>query len=112
MSVFRIILEVIHILSLIQSLYRYFVVFVLGGPGSGKGTQCALIAKEYGFTHISAGDELRKYVEGGSPEAQAVQKMMKEGQIVPYEVTLGLLQQAMDNSTLQPPSSNKFVLLF
>lgn len=37
------------------------VVFVLGGPGSGKGTQCGLIAAEeaLGYVHLSAGDLLR-----------------------------------------------------
>ena len=35
------------------------VVFVLGGPGSGKGTQCANLVREYGFVHLSAGDLLR-----------------------------------------------------
>ena len=32
------------------------VVFVLGGPGAGKGTQCANIVRDYKFTHLSAGD--------------------------------------------------------
>ena len=32
------------------------VVFVLGGPGSGKGTQCANIVRDYGWCHLSAGD--------------------------------------------------------
>ena len=35
------------------------VMFVLGGPGSGKGTQSKLIEKEFGFKHMSAGDLLR-----------------------------------------------------
>ena len=35
------------------------VVFVLGGPGAGKGTQCANIVKKYGWCHLSAGDLLR-----------------------------------------------------
>jgi len=39
-----------------------FVVFVLGGPGAGKGTQSQLLAKEYGFIHLSAGDLLREEV--------------------------------------------------
>lgn len=30
-------------------------IFVLGGPGSGKGTQCALISRKYQFKHLSAG---------------------------------------------------------
>ena len=35
------------------------VVFVLGGPGAGKGTQCAKIVEQFGFVHLSAGDLLR-----------------------------------------------------
>ncbi|KAG1354748.1 putative UMP-CMP kinase [Cocos nucifera] len=37
-----------------------FITFVLGGPGSGKGTQCVKIAETFGFAHLSAGDLLRK----------------------------------------------------
>lgn len=29
------------------------VVFVLGGPGAGKGTQCENLTKNYGFVHLS-----------------------------------------------------------
>ncbi|TVY19112.1 Uridylate kinase [Lachnellula arida] len=35
------------------------VLFVLGGPGAGKGTQCANLVRDYHFTHLSAGDLLR-----------------------------------------------------
>lgn len=35
------------------------VVFVCGGPGSGKGTNCTRIAEDFGFVHLSAGDLLR-----------------------------------------------------
>jgi UMP-CMP kinase len=38
------------------------IVFMLGGPGSGKGTQSALIDKDFGFKHFSAGDLLREEV--------------------------------------------------
>ena len=31
------------------------VLFVLGGPGAGKGTQCARLVADYGFVHLSAG---------------------------------------------------------
>jgi len=34
---------------------RLKAIFVIGGPGSGKGTQCALISKKYSFKHLSAG---------------------------------------------------------
>ena len=35
------------------------VTFVLGGPASGKGTQCAKLVEEFGYTHISTGDLMR-----------------------------------------------------
>ena len=40
--------------------------FVLGGPGSGKGTMCARIVEEFGFMHLSAGDLLRAERKSGS----------------------------------------------
>ena len=36
------------------------VVFVLGGPGSGKGTMCARVVEKFGWVHLSAGDLLSR----------------------------------------------------
>lgn len=72
------------------------VAFVLGGPGSGKGTQCKLICEEFGFKHLSAGDLLR--AERNSPGSQygeMIERHIKEGRIVPVEVTCSLLEKAM-----------------
>uniref|UniRef100_A0A7C9E0B3 UMP-CMP kinase n=1 Tax=Opuntia streptacantha TaxID=393608 RepID=A0A7C9E0B3_OPUST len=74
------------------------VIFVLGGPGSGKGTQCANIVQHFGYTHLSAGDLLRAEVKAGSENGTMIQKMIKEGKIVPSEVTVQLLQRAMEES--------------
>ena len=71
------------------------VVFVLGGPGSGKGTQCARLVESLGFCHLSAGDLLRAHMKSGSPDGQMVADMIKQGQIVPSEVTVNLLKGAM-----------------
>ncbi|CAI5534897.1 unnamed protein product, partial [Closterium sp. Naga37s-1] len=81
------------------------IVFVLGGPGSGKGTQCAKIVEEYGFTHLSAGDLLRAEIKSGSSHGNMIQNMIKDGKIVPAEVTVGLLQKAMKES-----GNNKFLI--
>ncbi|XP_020226821.1 UMP-CMP kinase 3 isoform X1 [Cajanus cajan] len=72
------------------------VVFVLGGPGSGKGTQCANIVQNFGYTHLSAGDLLRAEIKSGSENGTMIQNMIKEGKIVPSEVTIKLLQRAME----------------
>ncbi|XP_043715611.1 UMP-CMP kinase 3-like isoform X1 [Telopea speciosissima] len=74
------------------------VVFVLGGPGSGKGTQCANIVEHFGFTHLSAGDLLRAEIKSGSENGTMIQNMIKEGKIVPSGVTINLLQKAMQES--------------
>jgi cytidylate kinase len=38
------------------------ITFVLGGPASGKGTQCAKLVEEYGYAHLSTGDLFRAEV--------------------------------------------------
>lgn len=81
------------------------VVFVLGGPGSGKGTQCANIVQHFGFTHLSAGDLLRAEIKSGSENGTMIQNMIKEGKIVPSEVTVKLLQRAM-----QENDNDKFLI--
>ena len=72
------------------------VIFVLGGPGSGKGTQCKKIVKDYGFCHLSAGDLLRaEQKREGSQYGDMINETIEKGGIVPKEVTVGLLENAM-----------------
>ncbi|KAJ5825908.1 uridylate kinase Ura6 [Penicillium riverlandense] len=72
------------------------VVFFLGGPGSGKGTQSANLEKDYGFVHLSAGDLLRaEQVREGSQYGELIKTYIREGKIVPMEVTVKLLSNAM-----------------
>lgn len=93
------------------------VVFVLGGPGAGKGTQCANIVKvgilsvpsiytpshiyhtqEFGFVHLSAGELLRQERDSGSKDGALIESYIKNGQIVPVEITIALLRKAMEKS--------------
>lgn len=60
-----------------------FVLFVLGGPGAGKGTQCAKLAPEYGYVHLSAGDLLRDGRKRGGADAELIESFIREGKIVP-----------------------------
>jgi len=71
------------------------VIFVLGGPGCGKGTQCEKIVTKYGFTHLSSGDLLRDEVGSGSERGKALNAIMEKGDLVPLEVVLDLLAEAM-----------------
>ena len=69
--------------------------FVLGGPGSGKGTMCSNLVREHGFVHLSAGDLLREERDSGSPEAELINSIILEGKIVPVDITVNLIKKAM-----------------
>ena len=71
------------------------VIFVLGGPGSGKGTQCGKLVAEFGVIHLSAGDLLRAERNSGSAVADEINTHIKNGTIVPVEITVGLIKKAM-----------------
>eukprot|EP00900_Chrysochromulina_parva_P000867 jgi/Chrpa1/10781/Chrysochromulina_OHIO_Genome00022394-RA len=71
------------------------VVFVLGGPGSGKGTQCEKLIQRYGAAHFSAGDLLRDEVKKGTEQGKMIDEMIKQGAIVPAQITLDLLKAAI-----------------
>lgn len=72
------------------------VVFVLGAPGSGKGTQCSRIVDTFGYTHLSAGDLLREErARSGSQFGTLIEEYIVNGKIVPVEITCSLLENAM-----------------
>ncbi|ADV23163.1 UMP-CMP kinase [Cryptococcus gattii E566] len=82
------------------------VIFVLGGPGAGKGTQCEKLVTEYGFKHLSAGDLLRaERSREGSRYGAMITEYITEGKIVPMEVTIKLLENAMTETLSTPPST-------
>jgi len=78
------------------------VVFVLGGPGSGKGTQCSKIVEEFGFVHLSAGDLLREErVNPASEFGELIETHIRNGTIVPVEITCALIEKAMTRHASQ-----------
>jgi len=82
------------------------IVFVLGGPGSGKGTQCARVVEKFGYTHLSTGDLLRAEVESSGERGQKIAQIMEEGKLVPQDVVIELLKDAM----LRYPDSPGFLI--
>uniref|UniRef100_A0A1B6D2J4 UMP-CMP kinase n=1 Tax=Clastoptera arizonana TaxID=38151 RepID=A0A1B6D2J4_9HEMI len=85
--------------SIMAELQKHKVVFVLGGPGAGKGTQCANIVNEFGFVHLSAGDLLREErSKTGTKYGELIEEHIRNGTIVPVEITCKLIEQAMIKS--------------
>ena len=67
---------------------------ISGGPGSGKGTQCGKMVEKYGYVHLSAGDLLRAERKSGSDVGDMIEEYIREGKIVPVEITVGLILKA------------------
>lgn len=84
---------------------RPFISFVLGGPGSGKGTQCVKIAQTFGFEHLSAGDLLRKEISSDCENGAMIREIITEGMIVPSEITVKLILRTIESS-----KNNKFLI--
>lgn len=86
------------------------VVFVLGGPGAGKGTQCQLLVERLnGWAHLSTGDLLRAERMQGGPLGEEINSYIKQGKLVPSEVTCKLLEKGM-TQVYQMTGSTKFLI--
>ncbi len=75
------------------------VVFVLGGPGAGKGTMCELAEEQLGWTHLSTGELLRAECAAGCATARDIEAFVSTGQLVPNEIVVTLLKQKMEHVT-------------
>merc|ERR1712215_421342 len=72
------------------------VVWMMGGPGSGKGTQCEKINLRFGYCHLSSGDLLRAEIMSNSERGKQIFATMEKGILVPDELVISLLKEAMD----------------
>ena len=66
-------------------------IILCGAPGSGKGTQSALISEEYGLQHLSTGDVLRAEIATGSELGKKINSLISEGNLVPDEMMYGVI---------------------
>jgi len=72
---------------------KLFNVVVLGIPGSGKGTQSARLAEEFGLKYISTGKLLRKEIAEKTEFGNKAQGYMKKGDIVPDELAIQIIER-------------------
>ncbi|MGB7347137.1 MAG: nucleoside monophosphate kinase [Pirellulaceae bacterium] len=85
------------------------VVFVLGGPGAGKGTMCELAESQLGWTHLSTGELLRAEQEAGGPAGEAIKAILVDGKLVPDDIVVKLLKNTMETIT-RTTGKNNFLL--
>ena len=70
-------------------------IIMLGAPGAGKGTQAEILAKKLGIPTISTGNILRAAVKAGTPTGLKAKSFMDAGALVPDEVIIGILAEAL-----------------
>ena len=75
------------------------IIVLLGPPGAGKGTQGDLMAQRLGVPKIATGDVLRSAVREGTPMGRAAKAAMDRGDLVPDDVILGIMKEALGAPT-------------
>jgi len=73
-----------------------FVLF--GPPGAGKGTQSQKLIEQYQLNHISTGDIFRDHIKNQTPLGQRVSALIADGQLVPDEITIAMLEEEVDRN--------------
>jgi len=76
-------------------------IVLLGAPGSGKGTQAALMMQQLGLPHISTGALLRSAVEAGSELGKMAKAVMDRGELVSDDIMLGLIEERLGRSDVK-----------
>jgi adenylate kinase len=79
---------------------------LLGPPGSGKGTQAAMLSEKYGIPAISTGDVLRAQVEAGTPLGKRVKAYLDRGELVPDSLVIDLIRHRLSD----PDTQQGFIL--
>jgi len=70
-------------------------VVLLGPPGSGKGTQGELLARQYQVPHVSSGDLMRDHVGQRTELGQQVARYLDNGDLVPDDLVLAVMGRAV-----------------
>jgi len=79
---------------------------IIGPPGAGKGTQAALIKKQYNIPHISTGDMFREAIKNMTMLGMKAKEIIDQGKLVPDEVTVNLVKERI----AKPDCKNGFLL--
>jgi adenylate kinase len=70
-------------------------ILIFGPQGSGKGTQAARIAAEYGVPHVATGEMFRTAIAAQTPLGLEIEPILASGALVPDELTIGLIRERL-----------------
>ena len=78
-------------------------IVLIGGPGSGKGTQSDKLIDKYGLHHISTGEVLRDHIKKGTDLGKIAQKYIDEGQLIPDDLMIDILDDVLEKEAKDKP---------
>jgi len=78
---------------------------IFGAPGSGKGTQSALLVDKKGYKQISSGDLFRNAIKAQTPLGLEAKTYMDKGNLVPDGLTINLIKEVLSEN-----QDKKFIL--
>ncbi len=79
---------------------------LLGPPGTGKGTQAAIISKKYNIPSISTGDIIRANIANKTPIGLQVESIIKAGELVSDEIVIKMIEDRVKEADCE----NGFIL--
>ncbi|MGK7934554.1 MAG: adenylate kinase [Xenococcaceae cyanobacterium] len=79
---------------------------MLGGTGSGKGTQTAKLSDRLNIASISTGDILRQGIATGTDLGKQAQSYVKQGELVPDQLMIQFIRQRL----LEPDVKQGWIL--
>ena len=71
---------------------------LLGAPGAGKGTQVELLSSWLPLPTVATGDLFRAALKEGTPLGLAAKSFMERGELVPDDVTVGMVAERLAQS--------------
>ncbi|MBP5467374.1 MAG: adenylate kinase [Clostridia bacterium] len=81
-------------------------IILLGAPGSGKGTQAALISGKLGIPHVSTGDIFRDNIKRGTEIGLKIKSIIDGGNLCPDELTIEIVKKRLS----EPDCGNGYLL--
>ncbi len=76
-------------------------IILMGPPGAGKGTQAEVLVQKLNIPHISTGDMFRAAIKNQTPLGVKAKAYMDAGQLVPDEVTIGIVKERLTQDDCQ-----------
>lgn len=76
-------------------------ILLFGKPGAGKGTQAPRLAEALKVPTLATGDVLRQAVREGTPLGRKAKEYMDRGDLVPDDVILGIVGEALAKPAYQ-----------